>query len=364
MTEVKKIGILTSGGDCSGLNSVIRDVVFAAEQKGWEVIGIYDATDGLFSRPMRYRELKVADFDFPYAALGGTMLGTNNTGNPHIQKKGDGTTEELTDDQLIDRFKDGVQELGISALVVVGGDGSMAIVSKYCKLAGISMIGIPKTIDNDAPGTDMAIGFSTAVGVVTNALDNLTTTATSHNRIMIAEVMGRGAGHLALEAGLAGFADVILIPEVKYSYENVVKKLKDIQKAGKRFGLVVIAEGVKTPEGKHIFAANGKTFQGVSQYFVEHLQADGFNVRANVLGHIQRAGVPVPADRLLAARFATQAVELIADGANNRVVAYQDGSVTDMDLNAVLKIANTPVDPDGPLVKTARALGVYVGDEQ
>ena len=363
MTDVKKIGILTSGGDCSGLNSVIRDVVFAANQKGWEVVGIFDATDGLFSRPMRYRDLKVADFDFPYAALGGTMLGTNNTGNPHIQKKADGSTEELTDDELNERFKDGVKELGISALVVVGGDGSMAIVSKYCKMAGISMIGIPKTIDNDAPGTDMAIGFSTAIGVVTDALDNLTTTATSHNRIMIAEVMGRGAGHLALEAGVAGFADVILIPEVKYTYEGVVNKLKEIQKAGKRFGLVVIAEGVKTPEGKHIFAANGKTFQGVSQYFVEHLQADGFNVRANVLGHIQRAGVPVPGDRLLAARFAVRAIDLIAKGENNRVVAYQDGEVTDMDLNAVLKIANTPVDPEGSLVKTARSLGVYIGEE-
>ena len=364
MSEVKKIGILTSGGDCSGLNSVIRNVVFAANSRGWEVVGIFDATDGLFSRPMRYRELRMADFDFPYASLGGTMLGTNNTGNPHIQKKADGTTEELTDEELNERFKSGVQELGISALIVVGGDGSMAIVSKYCKMAGISMIGIPKTIDNDAPGTDMAIGFSTAVGVVTNALDNLTTTATSHNRIMIAEVMGRGAGHLALEAGVAGFADVILIPEIKYTYEGIVNKLKDIQAKGKRFGLVVIAEGVKTPDGKHVFAANGKTFQGVSQYFVERLQGEGFNVRANVLGHIQRAGVPVPADRLLAAQFATRAIDLIEAGEDNRVVVYQDGHVEDMDLNLVLKIANTPVNPMSDLVLSAKALGIYVGEAE
>ena len=333
MTDVKKIGILTSGGDCSGLNSVIRDVVFAANQKGWEVVGIFDATDGLFSRPMRYRDLKVADFDFPYAALGGTMLGTNNTGNPHIQKKADGTTEELTDDELNERFKDGVKELGISALVVVGGDGSMAIVSKYCKMAGISMIGIPKTIDNDAPGTDMAIGFATAKSIVADALDKLDTTATSHNRIIVLEVMGRGAGHLALEAGIAGFADAILIPEVPYTYEGLRDCLKNARANGRKHGLVVVAEGVKTPDGKHSFATNGKTFGGISEYFAARLQSDGFNVRANILGHIQRAGSPVVEDRLLASQFAVKAIELLAEGKDNRVVVHQDGQITDMDLN-------------------------------
>lgn len=362
MKRVKKIGILTSGGDCSGLNAVIRGVVFVAAQKGWEVIGINDATDGIFSHPMRYRKLNVADFDFPYAALGGTMLGSNNTGNPHLQKKADGLFEELTDEELNERFKKGIQELGISALVVIGGDGSMAIVSKYCKIAGISMIGIPKTIDNDAPGTQRAIGFSTAVSVVTDALDKLTTTATSHNRIMIAEVMGRGAGHLALESGISGFADVILIPEIKYTYEGVLNKIKQIQAAGKRFGLIVVAEGVKTPDGKHSFSSNNKTYKGISEYFTERLQSDGYNVRANVLGHIQRAGIPVPDDRILAAEFAAKAVELIAEGHNNKVVVLKEGKVTDMDLNHVLKIANTPVDVNGQLVHTARALGIYIGE--
>lgn len=361
MQEVKKIGILTSGGDCSGLNAVIRGAVFAAAQKGWNVIGINDATDGIFSRPMRYRDLTVADFDFPYAALGGTMLGSNNTGNPKLQKKADGTFEELTEEELNERFKTGVQELGISALIVVGGDGSMAIVSKYCKIAGISMIGIPKTIDNDAPGTDRSIGFSTAVSVVTDALDKLTTTATSHNRIMIVEVMGRGAGHLALEAGIAGFADVVLIPEIKYTYEGIVDKLKQIQSAGKRYGLIVVAEGVKMPDGKHSFSCNNKNFKGVSEYFAERLQADGFNVRANILGHIQRSGMPVPSDRVLAAEFAVKAIELIAENKNNKVVILHDGKIAAMDLNHVLKIANTPVDPQGELVHAAYSLGIYLG---
>ncbi len=360
--ETKKIGILTSGGDCSGLNAAIRGVVFAATLKGWDVIGIYNSTDGLFSRPMRYKKLTISEFDFPYASLGGTMLGSNNTGNPHLQQRQDGTIEELTDEELDERFQSGIKELGISSLVVVGGDGSMAIVSKYCKKAGISMIGIPKTIDNDAPGTDVAIGFETAVNVVMESLDKLTTTATSHNRIMIAEVMGRGAGHLALSAGIAGYADVILIPEVDYTYEGIVRKLEENKRQGKRYGLIVISEGVKTPDGKHHFAGNGKTFRGVSDFFVERLQKDGYNVRATVLGHIQRSGDPVPADRLLASQFAVRAVDLIEQGESNRVVVYKDGTVQDEALNTILKIANTPVDPESNLVKTARALGIYVGE--
>ncbi len=363
MTQVtKKIGILTSGGDCSGLNAAVRGVVFAANLKGWEVIGIYNSTDGVFSRPMRYKKLTISEFDFPYAALGGTMLGSNNTGNPHLQQKADGTIEELTDEELDKRFQEGIKELGISSLVVVGGDGSMAIVSRYCKKAGISMIGIPKTIDNDAPGTDVAIGFETAVNVVVEALDKLTTTATSHNRVMIVEVMGRGAGHLALSAGIAGYADVILIPEIDYTYEGIVKKLEENKKQGKKHGIIVISEGVKSPDGKHHFAGNGKTFRGVSDYFVEKLQADGYNVRVNVLGHIQRAGNPVPSDRILASQFAVRAVELIENSETNRVVVYKDGSVKDEALNTILKIANTPVDPTSSLVQTARHLGIYVGE--
>lgn len=362
MNSTKKIGILTSGGDCAGLNTAIRGVVFSATCKGWEVIGIEDSTDGLFSRPMRYRPLCISDFDFPYASLGGTMLGSNNSGNPHIQRKADGTPEELSDDELDRRFQESIKELGISALIVVGGDGSMSIVSKYCKQAGISMIGIPKTIDNDAPGTDLAIGFKSAVEIVTDALDKLTTTATSHNRIMVAEVMGRGAGHLALTAGIAGFADVILIPEIPYTYEGVVDKLKEIQHKGKRYGLIVIAEGTRKPDGHHSFAGNGKTFRGISDYFTQRLLTDGFNVRGNVLGHVQRAGNPVSEDRLLATRFAVHAVNLIAKGESNRVVVMKNGVIRDEALATVLKIANTPVNPESELVQTARQLGIYIGD--
>ncbi len=359
---MKKIGILTSGGDCSGLNAVIRGVVYCATQKGWDVIGIHDATDGIFARPMRYQHLTCADFDFPFAALGGTMLGSNNSGNPKMQYHDDGTVEELTEADLQQRFNEGVAELGLSALIVVGGDGSMAISSKYCKAAGISMIGIPKTIDNDAPGTQSAIGFATAVSVVTDMLDKLTTTATSHHRVMIAEVMGRGAGHLALHAGLAGFADVILIPELPYTYKGVVDRLTKLKEMGKKYGLVVVAEGVKTPTGQQSFAGGGKSLHGISNFFANRLMQDGFDVRANICGHAQRAGTPVSDDRILAARFAKHAVDLIADNKTNAVVVLQNGNVIDMTLDDVLAIGNSPVDTSSDLIAAARELGVYIGE--
>lgn len=362
MAEIKKIGVLTSGGDCSGLNTAIRAVVCSALTRGWEVYGIHNAMDGLFVRPMWYQKLTMADFEFPFATLGGTMLGTNNSGNPHRVGRADGTIEELTDEELIARFQDGIRELGLSALVVIGGDGSMAIVSKYCKAVGISMIGIPKTIDNDAPGTDLAIGFSTARSVVMDALDKLDTTAASHHRVMIAEVMGRGAGHLALESAIAGCADVALIPEIPYTYDGVVARLKKSFAAGRKHALVVVAEGIKKPDGQQSFASNGRTFGGVSAYFTERLAADGFNVRANVLGHIQRAGTPTSEDRVLASAFAVRAIELLAAGQNNRVVIHKNGRIQDEDLDVILRLANSPVDPNGQMANTARSLGIYIGE--
>ena len=361
--EIKRIGVLTSGGDCSGLNTAIRAVVSSAITRGWEVYGIHNATDGLVVRPLDYQKLTMADFEFPFATLGGTMLGTNNSGNPHKVTRWNGTTEEVTDEELLARFKAGVEELKLSALIVIGGDGSMAIVSKYCKAAGISMIGIPKTIDNDAPGTDMAIGFATARSVVTDALDKLDTTASSHHRVMIAEAMGRGAGHLALESAIAGFADVALIPEIPYRYEKVVERLKLAFAEGRKHALIVIAEGIKKPDGEFSFSSNGRTFGGVSSYFTERLSKDGFNVRANVLGHIQRAGTPIAEDRILASGLAVRAIDLLAEGKSNRVVIHKDGHFSDEDLDVILHLANRPVDPNGEMVKIAQSLGIYIGEK-
>ena len=359
---VKRIGILTSGGDCSGLNAAIRAVVFSAIERGWEVYGIHNATNGLILRPLAYHKMSLAEFEFPFATLGGTMLGTTNQGNPNVFPKPNGEIEKLTNEEIIGRFKDGVKELGLEALIVIGGDGSMNIVSRYCKAAGVAMVGIPKTIDNDAPGTDLAIGFATARTVVADALDKLNTTAGSHQRVMVVEVMGRGAGHLALESAIAGFADVALIPEIPYTYEGVLNKLKKMHKKGCTHSLVVVAEGIKSPEGKNSFATNGRTFGGISEYFVERLSKDGFNVRGNVLGHIQRSGNPVAVDRILASGFGVHAVELLAQSKTNRVVAHKNGKITDISLEDALKIGNSPVDPNGEMVRIARQLGIYVGE--
>ena len=359
---MKRIGLLTSGGDCSGLNAAIRAVVSSALERGWEVFGIHDATNGLILRPLSYHQMTMKDFEFPFATLGGTMLGTTNQADPHTFLKNDGTTEKLTDEEIMARFKEGVEELKLEALVVIGGDGSMSIVSHYCQGTGVKMVGIPKTMDNDAPGTDLAIGFQTATQVVTDALDKLDTTAASHHRVMIAEVMGRGAGHLALQAAIAGFADIALIPEIPYTYEGILKKLKAIKEEGRNHALMVVAEGIKSPVGETSKAINGHTFSGISGYFVKRLSEDGFNVRGNILGHIQRSGSPVAQDRILASSFGVHAVRLLAEDKTNRVVVHQNGHVSDLSLEEVLSIGNTPVDPQGDLVKVAKELGIYIGE--
>ncbi len=359
---MKRIGLLTSGGDCSGLNAAIRAVVFSALERGWEVFGIHDATNGLILRPLAYHQMSMKDFEFPFATLGGTMLGTTNQADAHTFLKNDGTTEKLNDEQIMQRFKEGVEELKLEALVVIGGDGSMNIVSRYCQGTGVKMVGIPKTMDNDAPGTDLAIGFQTATQVVADALDKLDTTAASHHRVMIAEVMGRGAGHLALQSAIAGFADIALIPEIPYTYEGILKKLKAVKAEGRNHALMVVAEGIKTPNGDSSKALNGHTFNGISNYFVKRLSEDGFNVRGNILGHIQRSGTPVAQDRILASAFGVHAVRLLAENKTNRVVVHQNGKVADLSLEEVLSIGNTPVDPKGDLVQVAKALGIYIGE--
>ena len=357
--QIKRIGVMTNGGDCSGLNAAIRAVTFAAIAKGWEVYGIHTGSNGLIVRPMEYERLTMASFEFPFAVMGGTMLGTNNT---QIMTYDNGKRIEMDDVTMNKRFKEGVEKLKLDALVVIGGDGSMPIIGGLCKYAKISLIWIPKTIDNDAPGTDLSIGFSTAREVVTDAMDKLDTTAASHHRVMLVEVMGRTAGHLALQSAITGFADAVLIPEIPYSYQNLLKHLKAIQAHGRGHSLVVIAEGIKTPDGKYSVRADGKNFNGISQYFEERLTKDGFTVRANILGHIQRSGNPVAADRLLASVFGVHAVKLLAKGKTNRVVVHQGGQVKDISFRESMKKGSTGVNPRSEIVQAAKALGIYVGE--
>lgn len=363
MAKIKRIGVLTSGGDCAGLNAVIRAVVHRAIWTyGWEVYGIIDGTDGLTHRPLKYQKLTVEDFAGPWLRMGGTMLGTVNKGDPFNFPMPDGTTKDLTED-----FGKGAKELGLDAIVVIGGDGSMNIVSRLCRGAGIKMIGIPKTIDNDTPVTEHSVGFSTARDVCVEALDRLHATAQSHHRVMILEVMGRDAGHIALHSAIAGGADVCLIPEVPYTLEGVVKKLKLVKGQGRDHGLMVVAEGLKCPDGRPLQVAHtdGEVrYGGIGHYLSEKISevAPDFETRVTVLGHVQRGGVPAAHDRLTAAVYGVNAVDALADGKSDEMVAWVGKEIITVPLKEVTSIGSRPLDPNGRIVEAARGLGMYVGE--
>lgn len=360
MPGIKTIGVLTSGGDCAGLNAVIRAVAYHAVQVyGYRVLGIQDSTLGLMERPLRYQELRVNTFDGRLLRESGTFLGTTSRDNPFHIRMPDGTLRDRTPD-----FAEGVRQLGLDALIVIGGDGSMRILSKLCERAQIGMVGVPKTIDNDVHGTDWSVGFATALSVVTEALDRLQPTAASHHRVMILEVMGRDAGHIALNGGIAGGAEVILIPELPYTIDGVMQRIRQTLSEGRSHVMVVVAEGVQTLEGTKLSVqhAGGQTsYGGIGHYLAEqiapHTEAD---VRVTVLGHLQRGGTPSARDRLLASSFGVRAVELVAAGRFGRMVAWRDRGVIDVPLSEVT-IGSRALDPDDPLIRTARGLGIYVG---
>lgn len=358
----RRIGILTSGGDCAGLNAVIRAVTHrAVTHYGWEVLGLRDGLHGLFHDPPHVDKLDVQTFDGNILRQGGTILGTTNRGNPFSYPMPDGTTKDRTDELL-----DKIRALGIDAIIGIGGDGSLAILSKIMAQGNINFVGIPKTIDNDIGVTENSIGFSTAVDVATEALDRLQPTAASHDRVMILEVMGRDAGHIALSAGIAGGADVILIPEVTYSLDKIADKIKSIYATGRNFALVVVAEAVKTEDGKpsKITDNEGRErYGGIGHYLEQKIsQMTGAETRSTVLGHVQRGGQPNAVDRVLASAFGVYAVDLIAAEKFDRVVAWQNRKVVDVPLKDAVKEYQA-VDTHGTLLQTARGLGICFGDE-
>lgn len=361
MPDIRTVGVLTSGGDCAGLNAVIRAVTYHAVQVyGWRVLGIQDSTLGLLERPLRYRELQLNTFDGRLLRESGTFLGTTSKDNPLQTRLPDGTIRDRTQD-----FADGVRELGLDALIVIGGDGSMRILSQLCERAKIGMVGVPKTIDNDVHGTDWSVGFATALSVVTESLDRLQPTAASHHRVMILEVMGRDAGHIALNGGIAGGADIILIPELPYSIDGVMQRIRQTLAEGRSHVMVVVAEGVKTPDGRQLSVkhSSGQTsYGGIGHYLAEQIAPHtSAEVRVTVLGHLQRGGTPSARDRLLASSFGVRAVELVAEGRFSRMVAWRDRGVIDVPLSEVT-IGSRALDPDDPLIRTARGLGIYVGE--
>jgi 6-phosphofructokinase 1 len=357
----KRIAILTSGGDCAGLNAVIRGVVLRARALNWEVIGISDGTYGLLQSPPQYTVLTVEKLDTVTMRQGGTILGTTNKGDPFAYPMPDGTTKDRSQ-EIIDAF----HKLGCAALIAIGGDGSLAILSRLASQGKFPLIGIPKTIDNDLGITEMSVGFDTAVGVATEALDRLQPTAASHDRIMILEVMGRDAGHIALTAGIAGGADVILIPEIPYNISNIAAHIKNLRLSGRNFALVVVSEAVLDPEGKIVsseFFGGQKRLGGIGHILgAEIAEACQAETRVTVLGHVQRGGQPSWHDRLLASAFGVHAVSLIEQGKFDRMVAWNDRKVIDVAISDAIKTYQV-VEKDGTLVQTARGLGICLGDD-
>jgi 6-phosphofructokinase 1 len=255
--------------------------------------------------------------------------------------------------------------LALDALIGIGGDGSLGILGRLARQGGWNLVGIPKTIDNDVAQTEISIGFATAVDVATEALDRLQPTAASHNRVMVLEVMGRDAGHIALTAGIAGGADIVLIPEVPYRFEHIKAKIDAIRAGGRNFALVVVAEAVRTERGEavtRLHAGGAATYGGIGHYLGARIgEATGAEVRVTVLGHVQRGAASIPQDRVMASAFGVHAVDLVAQGRFGRVVAWQNRSVVDVALDEVIDHSHT-VEPDGALVRTARGLGICLGD--
>jgi len=357
---IRRIGVLTGGGDAPGLNAVIRAVVKSACLAGVECVGIEDSFDGLIF-PERTRVLTLRDVT-GILRIGGTILGTTNRGNPFVYPV-------ETEDGPVDysqRCLENFKKMGLDALVVIGGDGTLAIAHELYKL-GIPLVGVPKTIDNDIAETTMTFGFDTAVAFATDALDRLHTTAESHHRIMVAEVMGRYAGWIALYAGIAGGADVVLIPEIPFHATRIAERILERERLGAHFSIVVVAEGAHEVGAERTLLAAGspermERLGGIGEQVAKLLERlTGKEARHVVLGHLQRGGAPLAYDRVLATRFGSLAVDLILRGEFGVMTALQSPDIVAVPIERIVgRTRNVPV--AGDVVRTARNVGICFGD--
>ncbi len=356
-----RVGILTGGGDAPGLNAVIRAFVKRATvQLGWEVWGIEDSFNGLFAERRRVWRLGPLDCR-GLLARGGTVLGTTNRGDPFDYPSAHGSRTDRAAE-----LAQAVRELGLDGLVCIGGDGTQRIAWRLMQAHGVPVVGVPKTIDNDLEATDSTFGFQSAVAVATDALDRLHDTAESHDRVMLLEVMGRDTGHIALEAGLAGGADAILIPEIPYRPGRVASKIHLRRAIGRAFSIVVVAEGAvphalreADPAARKQALDDAGGAAGLAMASLRPL-VDA-EIRAVVLGHVQRGGSPIPADRVLATRFGVVAADLVQAGRWGQMVRLRHGVVDGVPLAEATRRVR-PVDIDGEKVKVARAVGATFGD--
>ncbi|MEW6214697.1 MAG: ATP-dependent 6-phosphofructokinase [Nitrospirota bacterium] len=356
-----KIAVNTGGGDAPGLNAVIRGVVLAAHQKGWEVYGIKYGYRGLIDTKQIIR--LTPEYVWDITNIGGTILGTAIKGDPFryplIGPDGNVVETDISD-KVVSNFK----TLGFGALIVIGGDGSLRISSKFMK-KGISVIGIPKTIDNDISATDVTFGFDTAVSTATEAIDKLHTTAKSHDRVMVVEVMGRFTGWIALYSGVSGSADIILIPEIPFDIEKVCNKIRQLELIGQNYAIVVVAEGA-IPVGGEVTVIEERPGEvrlgGVGKKVADGIEdRTGKETRTMILGHLQRGGLPTTFDRLLSLRFGTAAIRFIEEGRFGTMVALHSTEIHAVPIDeAIGQMKSVPLDCD--IIQTARSLGISFGD--
>jgi phosphofructokinase-like protein len=352
---VKRIGILTGGGDCPGLNAVIRAAARTLiRDYDIEVVGIQLGFEGLLTKSIVPLTLDSIRGILP---KGGTLLRTTNRGNPFEYPTGDGRCEDRSELVI-----ENIHELGIDGIIAIGGDGTLKIAQRLCD-KGIPMVAVPKTIDNDLAATDYTFGFHTAVAVATDAVDRLHTTAESHDRVMILEVMGRNAGWIALYSGIAGGADIILIPEIPYQPEKIVEMVRGREAEGAKFDIIVVAEGAKRVGGEEAYLDKATRRLGGIAYQVaaDIAQQIDLEIRVTVLGHIQRGGSPNAFDRILASRFGKAAADLVAQKKYGHMVAVRADEIISVPIRDAVSRPKS-VDPDGNMVATARSLGVSFGD--
>lgn len=364
-TGIKRIGIITGGGDCPGLNAVIRAVAKSAMGLcEATVVGIEDGFEGLVEGRMREISNKEVS---GILSLGGTILGTSNKGDPfhYPLEKLDHSIEIVDESERVVR---NYRRWGLDALIAIGGDGTMHIANKLSEL-GLNIVGVPKTIDNDLSATDVTFGFDSAQFVATEAIDRLHTTASAHHRVMVIEVMGRYAGWIALGAGLAGGADIILIPEIPFKWESIYQKVKERSLHGKRFSIICVAEGAKPMNGHLVVKAmdekrtDAKRLGGIGELVAYKISEDtSLETRVTVLGHLQRGGSPTPFDRNLSTRFGVKACELAMGGKFGLMVALRGNLVEPVPIKEAIKNQKL-VPPDCQEIIAARAVGTSFGDE-
>ncbi len=363
MGAVRRIGVMTGGGDCPGLNAVIRAVTKSAlHQHGIEVYGIEDGFLGLIQnrmRPLRWEDVS------NILTVGGTILGTSNQANPERYPVHRNGSVEYAD--VTERVVEHVEANALDAVVCIGGDGTMTGAANLIR-NGVNCIGVPKTIDNDLEGCDQSFGFDTAVATAAEALDRIHSTAMSHHRVMVVEVMGRNAGWLALHAGVASGSDIILIPEIPYDLEKVCEMLRVRAHRGKRFSIVCVSEGAKPRGGEVVVQRRVEgspdpiRLGGISMKLAAEIESrTGVETRATVLGHIQRGGTPTAFDRVLATSCGRHALELAVGGARGQLVVWKEGRIGETAIDAVAG-RQRKVPPDHDLVRTARAVGTGFGD--